>query len=153
MEIEAVESTKEAGARFVGFQDSEGAAGAEDAMHFDEGEIVIGQVTKSEGGGDEVDGGVGDGEVHGVGLDGEGGWGGRIRSEASAAAGKHGVRKIDGEDGRCGGGTVAEEFDGERAGSATEVDDAGVGLGEGFAEGPGEARPPAATGIGGEQRD
>jgi hypothetical protein len=151
MEIEAVESTQEAGARFVGFEDGEGAAGAEDTMHFDEGEIVIGEVTKSEGGGYEVDGGVGDGEVHGVGFDCEGGGGGRTRSEAGAAAGEHGVREIDGEDGRCGGGTAAEEFDGERAGSAAEVDDAGVGLGESFAKGFCDAGPPAATGVGGEQ--
>ncbi len=55
----------------VALENAELAAGAEDAVDFGEALFVVGEIAEAEGGGDEVDGGVGDGEVEGVGFDGE----------------------------------------------------------------------------------
>ena len=69
-EVEVVECAGEAFG-LVGFEDAKLAAGAEDAVEFGEAFFVVGEVAEAEGGGDEVDGGVSDGEVEGVGFDGD----------------------------------------------------------------------------------
>ena len=64
-------------------------------MEFGEAFLVVGEVAEAEGGGDEVDGGVGDGEMEGVGFDGDD----VVSGEFSAPQGEHVVGEVDGEDG------------------------------------------------------
>ena len=105
---------------------SELAAWAEDAVEFGEAFLVVGEVAEAEGGGDEVDGGVGDGEMKGVGFDGND----VVRGEFFCAAGEHVVGEVDGEDGSGvrGEGAVFEEGHGHIAGAAAEVEGDGLGV-------------------------
>src|SRR5271154_5429578 len=96
-EVEGVESADEARG-LVAVEDADLAAGAEDAMELGEALLVVGEVAEAEGGGDQVDGVVGEWEVEGVGLDGED----VVRGELLGAAAKHVVGEVEGEDGgRC----------------------------------------------------
>ena len=79
----------------VAFEDAELAAGAEDAVDFGEAGGVVGEVAEAEGGGDEVEGVVGVGEVHGVAFDPEGVGGG----ELGAGAGEHFGGEVEAGDG------------------------------------------------------
>ena len=64
-------------------------------MEFGEAFFVVGEIAEAEGGGDEIDGGVGDGEVEGVGFDRED----VVRGELFCAEGEHLVGEVNGEDG------------------------------------------------------
>jgi hypothetical protein len=70
VEVERVEPADEA-AGLVALEDGDLAAGAKDAVEFGEAVGVAGEVAEAEGGGDEVDGGVGEREMEGVGFDGD----------------------------------------------------------------------------------
>ena len=98
-EVEVVEGAGEAFG-LVAVEDAELAAGAEDAVDLGEAFFVVGEVAEAEGGGDEVDGVVGEGEMEGVGFDGDDVVGG----ELFGAAGEHLVGEVDGEDGGGVGG-------------------------------------------------
>ena len=119
-------------------------------MEFGEAFFVVGEVAEAEGGGDEVDGGVGEGEVEGVGFDGED----VVRGEFFCAEREHLVGEVDGEDGggvRGCGGAVFEEREGHVAGAAAEVEGDGFGVLEDRAEEAGGAVPPPAVDAGGEE--
>ena len=59
-EVEVVDGAGEAFG-LVALEDAELAAGAEDAEDFGEAFFVVGEIAEAEGGGDEIDGGVGEG--------------------------------------------------------------------------------------------
>src|ERR1700735_5590258 len=69
-EVEIVERAGEA-FRLVALEDADLAAGAEDAEVFGETLFVVGEVAEAEGGGDEVDRGVSEREMEGIGFDGD----------------------------------------------------------------------------------
>ncbi len=69
-EVDVVERAGEAFG-LIALEYAELAAGAEDAEDLGEAFVVVGEVAEAEGGGDEVDGCVGDGEVEGVGFYGD----------------------------------------------------------------------------------
>ena len=133
----------------VGFEDAELAAGAENTEEFGEALFVVGEVAEAEGGGDEVDGGVGDGEMEGVGFDGDY----VVWGELFCAPGEHLVREVDGEDG---GGfwcvrAVLVERHGHVACAAAEVEGDGLGVLQDGAEEFGSAGPPVAVDADGEE--
>jgi len=67
-EVPAVEIAEEIVGRLGEFEDGDSAAGFEDAMDFAEAGFVVGEIAEAKGGGDEVEGGVGEGEAEGVGF-------------------------------------------------------------------------------------
>ncbi len=122
LEIEVIEGSDEAFG-LVAVEDADLAAGAEDAEEFGEALFVVGEVAEAEGGGDEVDGVRGDGEMEGVGLDGDDVVGG----ELFCSAGEHLVGEVYGQDGGWfRGRTKSRSFDygtHDRAVSAFAQDD------------------------------
>jgi hypothetical protein len=94
VEVERVEPADEASG-LVALEDGNLASGAEDAVEFGEACGVAGEVAEPEGGGDEVDGVVGEGEVEGVGFDGED----VAVEEFGLGEGEHLVGEVGGEDG------------------------------------------------------
>ena len=120
-------------------------------MDFGEAFFVVGEVAEAEGGGDEVDGVVGEGQMEGVGFDGDD----VVRRRIFLAEGEHLVGEVYGEDGggRCGGrlGRMFEEGQRHVAGAAAEVEGDGLGVLEDGAEEAGGAGPPVAVDAGGEE--
>ena len=100
-EVEVVEGSDEAFG-LVAVEDADLAAGAEDAEEFGEALFVVGEVAEAEGGGDEVEGVRGDGEVEGVGFYGDDVEAGKF----FCSEGEHLVGEVDGED----GGGLGESF-------------------------------------------
>jgi hypothetical protein len=137
-EVDVIERAYEA-IGLIAFEDSDLAARAEDAVEFGEAFLVVGKVAEAEGGGDEVDGGVGDGEMQRVGFDGDD----VVWGEFFCAAGEHLVGEVDGEDwsGVRGDWAVFEEGHGHVAGAAAEVERDGLGVLEDRAEDAGGAAP------------
>ena len=117
-------------------------------MEFGEALFVVGEVAEAEGCRDEVDGGVGEGEMERVGFDGDD----VVRGEFFCAAGEHLVGEVDGEDGRCirCGGAVFEQGEGHVAGTAAEVEGDSLGMLEDRAEDAGGAVPHPTVEAGGE---
>jgi hypothetical protein len=148
LEVDVVEGAGEA-LGLVALEDAELAAGAQDAKDLGEAFVVVGEVAEAEGGGDEVDGGVGYGEVEGVGFDG----GYVVRAEFLDAESEHLVGEVYGEDGggSGGGGAVFEERHGHVAGAAAEIEGDGFGVLEDGAEEAGGAGPPGVIDAGGEE--
>ena len=119
--------------------------------NFGEAVCVVGEIAEAEGGGDEIDGGVGEGKVEGVGFDGEDvvpsvflGWPresiwGRSRRRGWGLAL------------RVWRGLCLVERDGHVAGSAAEVESDGFGTLEDGAEDAGGAGPPGAVDADGEE--
>ena len=90
VEIRGVEQANEA-AGLIALKDCDFAAGAKDAVEFGEAVGVAGEVPEAEGGGDEVDGVVGEREMEGVGLDGQD----VVRGELLSAAAEHVVGEVE----------------------------------------------------------
>ena len=118
-------------------------------MEFGKAFFVVGEVAEPEGRGDEIDGGVGYGQVEGVGFNGDD----VVRGEFFLAEGEHLVGEVDGQDGGSlgGGGAVFEECEGHVAGAAAEIEGDGLGVLEDGTEEAGGAVPPPAVDAGGEE--
>jgi len=147
-EVDVVDCAGEAFG-LVALEDAELAAGAEDAEDLGEAFFVVGEVAEAEGGGDEVDGGVGDWKVEGVGLDGKD----VLACKFFLAEGEHLVGEVDGEDwGGVGGvGAVFEQGHRHVAGSAAEVEGDGFGVLKDRTKEACGAGPPGPVDAGGEE--
>jgi hypothetical protein len=148
LEVEVVECAGEAFG-LVAFEDAELTAGAQDAVEFGEALFVVGEVAEAEGGGDKIDGGVGEREVEGVGFDGDD----VVGSEFFCAEREHLVGEVDGKDGgrfRV-WGAVLEERQGHVAGSAAEIEGDGLGVLKDGTEEAGGAVPPPVVDAHGEE--
>ena len=123
-------------------------------MDFAEAGLVIGEIAEAEGGRDEIEGLVGEGEAESVGFEEwKNVWRGirgmvELRGGFFFGADQHGMRKIGAEDA---GVAFAREGEGEVAGAAAEIEDSGVGALENGAKEAGGAFAPAAIGLEGEE--
>jgi hypothetical protein len=81
-EVETICGAKKRAARLGELKDGEVAAGLEDAEKLGEAAVVVGEVAEAEGGGEEVEGGVGKGKREGVSFEVDG------ADRGSGAAGK-----------------------------------------------------------------
>ena len=100
LKIQGVDGADEA-CGLVAVEDADLTAWAKDAVQLGEAFGVVGKVAEAEGGGDEVEGLVGVGQVEGVGLD-EGGVGVGV---FLPGVGEHAGGEIEAGDGRVGGGS------------------------------------------------
>ena len=77
-EVETICGAKKRSARLGELEDGKAAARLEDAKEFGKAAVVVGEVAEAEGGGEEVEGGVGEGKREGVGfkVDGADRWSG-----------------------------------------------------------------------------
>jgi hypothetical protein len=147
-EVEIVDCTEEA-FWLVALEDAELATRTEDAEEFGKPLLIVGEVAKAEGGGDEIDGGVGEGKVKSVAFDGDD----VVTGKFLFAEGEHLVGEVDGEDrggvGSC--GAMLEKSHRHVTGAAAEVEDDGFGMLKDWAEEEAGAAPPGAVDADGEK--
>ena len=144
--IRAVKIADKIVGRLGEFEDSDGAARLENAMHFLEAGIVVGKITEAEGGGDQIEGLIREGKAEGVGFgDGERWRTGQAMARAEAAleteAREHGVSEVSTDDS---GFTTVAHREREVAGATTEIEDESVGAHEDRTKESGGAGTPEA---------
>lgn len=115
VEVEAVGRSPGLGGQ-AEIEQEEGSAGSEGALDFCEGLVPRGHVAESEGDGDGIEGGVGEGELEGV-SDQE------LREAFGLCDAEHGLAEIGSDDGGARAGAL--EGEGEVAAAGGQVKDAG----------------------------
>ena len=138
VEVEAIEAAEGSGAGQGELEDHDAATGAEDAVEFADGGGRVGDVSDTEGDGDDVDRVIGHGQAHGVGGEEAGGVLDAVGEGVVLPIGdlEHGVGEV-GAEGVASAG--AAEGEGEVTGAAGDVEDDIVGLD--VAEADGGASP------------
>ena len=159
----------------VAFKDAHLTSGTENAKDLGKGIGIVGQVAEAERGGNQVEAGVGVGEVHGIAFNPESvcrgvlcagsleHFGGEVETgngfygDVFTGYGNRCVRSetwatrcVRGECGKC-RWPFGEESRGHVTSTAANVENAGFGTGEDVAESVGGASPPTAIKAEGEQ--
>src|SRR6266403_2732724 len=136
-EVPAVEIPQQSIEWFGEFEDGDGAARLQDALNFAQAGFVIGEIAEAKGRGDEVEGGIGERQAHGVGFEKRNGGRnglGCARGERGIllfCANKHGVSKIHSDDARTSGTGKGK---GEISRAATEIKNKRIGAAQSGAE-------------------